>query len=316
MTIATHPEPRATPLTPPVVSPPARGGGRSRRFHHPSNYLFIIPAILLTGGLVYFSIGYTAYLSDFDTNGISPNRVFVGFDNFARAATDPGLWLALRNIGYFFLLIPVQLALGFGFAVVLSSRIRLAVVYKVIIFLPVVLAPAVMAPVFVQMFSPGGQIDSLLHAVGLGQFSHAWLADPNTAIWVLGLIQIWSGTGFCFVLYLAGLSQIDSSVVEAARIDGAGNLRLLWSVILPMVRQSTITLVVLTTIGTIKIFDIPQIITQGGPANSTQFLATYIYQQAIRNYAAGYGAALTVLLVVACLGFAILQLRLSRKGSQ
>nr|WP_231980038.1 sugar ABC transporter permease [Tessaracoccus coleopterorum] len=128
------------------------------------------------------------------------------------------------------------------------------------------------------------------------------------------MIQIWSGTGFCFVLYLAGLSQIDTSVIEAARIDGAGNARLLWSVILPMVRQTTITLFVLTTIGTIKIFDIPQIITQGGPANSTQFLATYIYQQAIQNYAAGYGAALTVLLVITCLVLAFLQLRVTRKA--
>ncbi|NHB84368.1 sugar ABC transporter permease [Tessaracoccus sp. HDW20] len=153
-----------------------------------------------------------------------------------------------------------------------------------------------------------------MRAIGLGAFSHAWLADPNTAIWVLGLIQIWSGTGFCFVLYLAGLSQIDTSVIEAARIDGAGNARLLWSVILPMVRQTTITLFVLTTIGTIKIFDIPQIITQGGPANSTQFLATYIYQQAIQNYAAGYGAALTVLLVITCLVLAFLQLRVTRKA--
>jgi raffinose/stachyose/melibiose transport system permease protein len=150
----------------------------------------------------------------------------------------------------------------------------------------------------------------------LGTLSHAWLADPATAIWVLGLIQIWSGTGFCFVLYLAGLSQIDGSVIEAARMDGAGNLRMVWSILLPMVRQSTVTLVVLSTIGTIKIFDIPQIITQGGPANSTQFLATYIYQQTIKNYAAGYGAALTVVLVIACLGLAMLQLRMSRKDNQ
>ena len=291
---------------------PGRTPRRSRRLYHPSDYLFLVPAVVLVGALVYFSIGYTVFLSGFDTNGISPTREFVGLDNFLRAASDPGFWLALRNIGYFFLLIPVQLAIGFGFAVVLSSRIRLTVVYKVIIFLPVVLAPAAMAPVFVQMFSPGGQIEGLLRAIGLGDLAHAWLADPNTAIWVLGLIQIWSGTGFCFVIYLAGLSQIDASVIEAARIDGAGNLRLLWSVVLPMVRQSSITLVVLCTIGTIKIFDIPQLITQGGPANSTQFLATYIYQQAIRNYAAGYGAALTVLLVVACLGFAAIQLRLSR----
>ncbi len=305
--------PAAAPVAPAAPAPTRR---RSRRLYHPSNYLFLVPAVVLMGALVYFSLGYTAYLSTLDTNGISPKSEFVGLANFVRVFSDPGFWMAVRNVGIFFLLIPVQLALGFGFAVVLGSRIKFPTIYKVVIFLPVVLAPAVMAPVFVQMFSPGGQIHALLEALGLGSLAHAWLADPSTAIWVLGLIQIWSGTGFCFVLYLAGLSQIDGSVIEAARMDGAGNLRMVWSILLPMVRQSTVTLVVLSTIGTIKIFDIPQIITQGGPANSTQFLATYIYQQTIKNYAAGYGAALTVVLVIACLGLAMLQLRMSRRDNQ
>jgi len=294
----------------PVARPRVR---RRRRF---GNYLFVIPALILMAALVYYSLGYTVVLSAFDTNGVSARREFVGFDNYLRAFTDSGFLLSLRNVAIFFLLIPVQLLVGFGFAVVLQSRIRFATVYKVIIFLPVVLAPAVMAPVFVEMFSPGGTVSELLHLVGLGALSHAWLADPATAVWVLALIQVWSGTGFCFVIYLASLTQIEPSVLEAGRMDGAGNLRLLWSIVLPMVRAATVTLVVLCTIGTIKVFDIPQIITQGGPANSTQFLATYIYQQTVQNYAAGYGAAITVMLVIACLGLAIAQLRLSKRSER
>ncbi|SDS19567.1 carbohydrate ABC transporter permease [Jiangella sp. DSM 45060] len=305
----------------PAIAPVTRDGapeGRRhdgrRRFTRLSNYLFVLPAVVLMAAIVYYSIAYTVSLSTYETNGISPRRTFVGVENYLRAFDDPGFWSSLRNIGLFLLLVPVQMAIGFAFAVVISSGIRAAIWYKIVLFLPVVLAPAIMAPVFVQMFAPGGPVNDLLTGVGLGGFAKAWLADPDTAIGVLGLIFIWGGTGFSFVIYLAGLSQIDRQVIEAARIDGAGNLRVLGSVVLPMLKGSSVTLVVLGTIGTIKTFDIPQIITQGGPANSTQFLATYIYQQSVKNYAAGYGAAMTVLLVVACLFLAAAQLRLARRG--
>lgn len=292
---------------------PSTGHRPRKRGRDWSNYLYLIPAVVLVAALIYFCVAYTIWLSSYQWNGIGPDREFVGLANFARAFGDPIFWRAIGNIALFLVLIFVQMLIGLLFAVVLHTRALFSGIYKVILFIPVVLAPAVMAPVFREIFSVGGEFNSILGAIGLGSLQHAWLADPATALWVLAAICIWSGTGFCFVLYYAGLTQVDPQIFEAARVDGAGNIRVFFSIILPMVRSTNVTLLVLGTIGTIKIFDVPQIITQGGPANSTQFLATYIYQQGIRNYSAGYGAAMTVILIVLCLAFAIAQLRISRR---
>lgn len=286
-----------------------RAGDRIR------NALYVLPAAVLLVALVYFSLGYTVWLSFYEWNGVGPDRRFVGLDNYARALADPVFWRALGNVALFLCLVVVQLLLGFVFALLLNSRLRLGVIYRVIVFVPVVLAPASMAPVFQEIFAPRGGLNTLLDAVGLGSLAHPWLADPATAIFALALINVWSWTGFSFMLYYAGLTHIDPSVIEAARIDGASNLRIARSVILPMMKPTTLVLLVLGTIGTIKVFDIPQIITQGGPANSTQFIATYMYQQGIRNYAAGYAASITVMMVVACIVLAVLQLRLNRRAA-
>jgi raffinose/stachyose/melibiose transport system permease protein len=285
---------------------------RRRASRIPSgNYLYLLPAVVLLSALVYFSVVYTVWLSAQSWNGFGPDRVFIGIQNYGRALADPIFWRSMLNVIGFLALIFVQMVLGLVFAVLLNGRIALGVLYRIALFLPVVLAPAVMAPVFREIFSPSGQINGLLTAIGLESLTHAWLADPNTAIFALAAISVWAGTGFSFILYFAALTQVDPQIFEAARVDGAGNIRVFVSIIVPLVRSTNVTLIVLGTIGTIKMFDIPQIITGGGPANSTQFPATYIYQQGITNYNAGYGAALTVVLVLLCGLLAAWQLRLN-----
>ena len=137
-------------------------------------------------------------------------------------------WGAIRHTVMFFVVtFTVQTALGFIFAVLLHSRVRLAVIYKVIIFIPVVLAPAIMAPVFREMFSATGQFNTVLQHIGLGSLAQPWLAQTTTALPVIMAITVWECTGVTFVLYYAAMSQIDSSMLEAARIDGASNLRVI-----------------------------------------------------------------------------------------
>ena len=128
------------------------------------------------------------------------------------------------------------------------------------------------------------------------------------------LIAIWQGTGFSFMLYFAALTQLDRELLDAARIDGAGNLRVMQKILIPMVSRTSSTLVVLGIIATMKTFDIPQLITSGGHANSTQFLATYIFQEGITSYKAGYAAALTVILMVVSLILTVVQLTLRKRG--
>jgi len=127
-------------------------------------------------------------------------------------------------------------------------------------------------------------------------------------------ITIWSFTGLTFVLFYAAMGQIDPETLEAARIDGAGNLRTLVSIIWPGVRTTTVALAMLSVIGALKTFDIPYLVTIGGPNYSTEFLGTYIYRVSIPNANVGYGAALSImLLVLALLGAIVVAVRATRK---
>lgn len=279
---------------------------RRRGVLQPPGLPWILPALALGGGLIYYCIGYTGYISTQDWDGVSPDPTPVGGGNFARILQDPVFWQAIGHTAVFFAVTFVlQTLLGFLFAVLLHSRIRMAVVYKVIIFVPVVLAPAIMAPVFREIYAPDGQLNWLLQHVGLGALAQPWIGQTSTALPVIMSITIWEWTGLTFVLYFAAMSQIDLSMLEAARMDGAGNIRTIVSIIWPNLRGTTVALGILSAIGALKTFDVPWLVTIAGPNNSTQFLGTYIYQMTVQLDHVGYAAALSVILLVVALALAI-----------
>ncbi|WP_197680550.1 carbohydrate ABC transporter permease [Microlunatus sagamiharensis] len=206
---------------------------------------------------------------------------------------------------FFVVTFVAQTALGVVFAVLLHSRVWLGVVYKVIIFIPVVLARR-SPPGVPPLYAPDGQFNWVLEHVGLGGLAQPWLGQESTALPVIMAITVWQWTGLTFVLYFAAMSQIDPSVLEAARIDGAGNLRILASIIWPGVRGTTVALGILSAIGALKTFDVPYLVAVGGPNYATEFLGTYIYRKTIAQSHVGYGAALSVILLVLALTFAII----------
>jgi len=273
----------------------------------PSGLPWILPALALVIGVLYYSIGYTAYISTLTWNGTDIEKLNVGLSNYVTALNDPVFWKALANTGvYFIATFVVQTALGVFFALILHSRVRLGTLYKIILFVPVVLAPAVMAPVFRQIFAADGQLNWVLGHVGLGFLEQPWIGQDSTALPVIMAITIWQWTGLTFVLYYAAMSQIDPSLLEAARIDGAGNIRTLTAIIWPSLRGTTLALGILSAIGALKTFDVPWLVTIAGPNNSTQFLGTYIYQMTIQLAHVGYGAALSIVLLVIALAMAII----------
>jgi ABC-type sugar transport system permease subunit len=292
-------------------STPAAIGGGTRRRLRPPGLPWILPALILSVGLIYYCIGYTAVISTWDWDGIDPDPKKVGLRNYVRIFADPIFWNTIRHTAVFFLVTFVaQTALGLLFAVLLHSKVKLAVVYKVIIFIPVVLAPAITAPVFRRLFAPDGQFNWLLEHVGLGSLAQPWLGQESTALPVIMAITVWQWTGLTFVLYFAAMGQIDQSVLEAARMDGAGNLRTLVSIIWPGVRGTTLAMGILSVIGALKTFDVPYLVTVGGPNYATEFLGTYIYRKTIPQSHVGYGAALSIILLVLALAMAIvLQVR-------
>ncbi|MGH3166191.1 MAG: carbohydrate ABC transporter permease [Trebonia sp.] len=279
--------------------------GRRRGPRAPSGLPWILPAFVFVVGLVYYCIGYTAYISTLNWDGVSPSPQHVGFANYTQLFQDPVFWDAIRHTVYFFAVtFTVQTAAGFTLAALLHSKVRLPSLYKVIIFVPVVLAPATMAPIFRQIFSANGQFNSLLQAVGLGSLAHPWLAQSSTALPVIMAITVWEWTGVTFILYFAAMTQIDKEVLEAARLDGAGVFVVLRRIVWPDVRGTTIALAMLGVIGALKTFDVPYLVTLGGPNYATEFLGTFIYRISIPTAEVGYGAAISIMLLILALAAA------------
>ncbi len=295
---------------------PAGGAARRRRLVAPQGYTWVLPALVLSIGLIYYCLGYTGYISTLDWNGTAPNPTSVGVANYTKLFADPVFWMAIQHTLLFFVVTFVaQTVLGIVFAAMLHSAPRFGVVYKVILFVPVVLAPAIMAPVFRQIFANDGQLNWLLQHAGLGFLAQPWLAQPSTALWAIMSISIWQWTGMTMILYFAAMSQIEPEVLEAAEMDGAGNIRKLVSIIWPSVRGTTIALGTLSAIGSLKTFDIPYLVTVGGPNFATEFLGTMIYRTSIPLGQVGYAAAISVLLVVIALVLGILlNVRRREKG--
>ena len=264
---------------------------------------WILPAFLFLVVVIYFSIGFTFNLSAYNWDGLSPVKEFWGWENYRRLFNDKVFWKCLSNtVIYFIITFVIQNVLGFMFAAILHSDVKFPTIHKCLIFIPTIIAPATMAPVFRLLFSPQGMLQSIFKTLHI-PITVDWLSNPRTALFVLMSVAIWEFTGMSFILYFAAMSQIDHEMLEAARIDGAGDLKVIWSMVVPYCKGTTISLAMLGVIGALKTFEIPYLITTGGPNHATEFLGTYIYRQGIRNAHLGYAAALSVtLLVLAVIG--------------
>ncbi|GAA4563922.1 carbohydrate ABC transporter permease [Planotetraspora kaengkrachanensis] len=292
--------------------------GSRKRGGRPWGLPWIMPAFVFVVGLLYYCIIETGYLSTLDWDGTSPTPTSVGLGNYSEILQDPIFWKAIwHTVVFFVVTFTVQTAIGFVFAALLHSKVKLGAVYKVLVFTPVVLAPATMAPVFRQMFAADGQLNWALDHIGLGFLAQPWLAQSSTAMPVIMFITVWQFTGLTFVLYFAAMGQIDPETLEAARTDGASNLRVLVSIVWPGVRGTTVALAMLGVIGALKTFDVPYLVTIGGPNYSTEFLGTYIYRISIPSAHVGYGAALSILLLIlALIGAIAVAARANRKDGE
>ncbi len=301
---------------------PHRGGGANARRRTPllpGGFRWILPGLIVSVGLIYYSIVYSGYLSFFDWGGGRQRMTPVGIDNYVDAFTDPVFWTAIRNtVIYFVVVFVVQVIGGVLFAAALHSRVFLANVYKIIIVIPVVVAPATLAPAHIQVWQSNGAVNAILESIGLGALAQSWIGQSTTSLLVVVLVGCWGSIGFGFILYYGAMTQVDPEMIEAGRMDGAGNFRILFSLVLPSVRPITISLAILNLITALKLFDNVWLITQGGPANSSAFLGTMIYSETSssdRNL--GYASALSIiLLVIAVATSVVVQLRSRERQSK
>jgi ABC-type sugar transport system permease subunit len=293
---------------------PVQGGGRPTRRARllPGGLRWILPGFAISVGLIYYSIVYSGYLSFFDWPGGRALMTPVGLGNYLTALQDPVLWTALRNtLIYFVVVFVVQVAGGMLFAAAMHSKVRLANVYKVLVVIPVVVAPATLAPAQIQVWQSDGTINNVLGFFGLSSLEQSWIGQSTTSLLVVTLVGCWGAIGYGFILLYAGMSQIDPELIEAGRLDGAGNFRVLFSIVLPSLRPIIVSLAILNFITALKLFDNPWLITQGGPAHSSEFLGTMIYgETASTDRNLGYASALSILVLVIAVAVSIfMQLR-------
>lgn len=256
--------------------------------------LFLLPSLVIFGVFVYYALGYNVYLSSTSWNFLTPNKTNVGIRNYAKLIGNPTFWKVTWNTVYYAVgSVSLSLAAGLLLAMLLRLSIPLNGVFRTIFFSPYVTTMAVMALLWVWIYEPSyGVINYALGLLGI-KGPH-WLTDPNWAMPALILMNVWKQSGYVMILYLAGLTNIDKSLYEAAMIDGAGKVRQFWMITLPLLTPTTFFIVVTSLLNAFKEFDQVAVMTSGGPANATNNLSYYIYEQAFRFFKAGPAAATAV----------------------
>src|SRR5208283_4861944 len=180
------------------------------------------------------------------------------------------------------------------------------------IFMPVVMPAVVMAVVWTFMYHQDGVINTILGWFGIGPVP--WLRSSATALWAVILIGIWRATPYYMVIFLAGLQAIPTESYEAAEIDGASRWSVFWDITLPLLKPTTLLVMVMTVIVAMKVFAVPMIMTGGGPSDSTRVLPLFIYQTAFEFLDMGRAAAMSVFLFVAVMLFSVAQIRIFTRG--
>lgn len=274
--------------------------GRGLRGEPATAWMFVAPSVLIIIGLSVVPVLWSLLLSFQADDLVTPSR-WVGLDNYRALSQDPHFGQAVRNtLLYTALYVPLSMGLGLLLGLVLNRRIRGVGLYRTLIFVPFVISATAQGVLFSFILDPEfGAANSLLHQLGIS--SQGFLTDPGQALFLLVAISLWSGTGFCVVVYLAALQDVPRSLLEAARLDGAGRWHLLRHVTLPTLTPVTVFLLLWQTINSLQVFDLVYVTTKGGPLGSTTVIVYFIWEQAFKNFTAGYGAAAAYALALALL---------------
>ncbi|TXK19960.1 sugar ABC transporter permease [Homoserinibacter sp. GY 40078] len=277
---------------------------------------FVALPLAVYAVVVLLPLAQSLQYSFYDWDGVSA-ATWVGLDNYIEFFTDPVLRSTLGHVAvliFFFALLPIVLGLVSA-ALITRGRQRGMAVYRFIFFLPQVLTSVVVALVFKRIYGPEGTLNTLLRAVGLGDFTRSWLGDFDWALPSLGLIGTWTTFGFCMVLFIAGASSIPTELYEAARMDGAGPLREFLSVTLPGLRGQVAIALTLTVTSALRTFDLVWVTTRGGPGTATLTPAVALYRAAFQNPDVGRAAAIGITMAVMCLVIALVISRVSERDS-
>jgi len=294
-----------------------RGSGAPRRLQDNLTIaLFLLPAIVLFLLFVVYPIAQSIYYSLFNWKGFGPAVDFVGLKNFKNILSDKVFLTALRN-GFLIIVFSLvfQLPLSLGLAVLVGRDLPGRVFFRTVFFMPYVLSEVITAIMWLFLYNPDperGLINALLVLIP-GLKAQAWLANTSIVLPAVFIALTWKYFGFHMLLYLAGLQNIPVEIEEAGRIDGANSFQNFFYITLPLLGSTIRTSVYLSVLGSIQQFVLVWIMTQGGPVNASETLATYMYRFGFVRFQLGYGSAVAIYMFLICLTFSLIYQRLTRQ---
>tara|TARA_R110000868_G_scaffold62718_9_gene189309 strand:- start:1851 stop:2780 length:930 start_codon:yes stop_codon:yes gene_type:complete len=279
-------------------------------------WLFVSPTLI--GFLIFFlgPLVAVGFYSLTEWNLLSQRSTFVGLENFQDALTqNPDFWHVVRNSAVFALgLVPLNMALALTLALALSRPFFGVVFFRTIFFAPVITSAVAWAIVWKFLLQgEAGAVNQMLAVIGID--GPNWLREPDWAMLAVIVTRVIKMVGLNMILYIAALQAIPRDYEQAARLEGASRWQIFRMVIWPLLAPTTLIIMIITTIGSFKVFDHIYLMTGGGPENGTLVLAYYIYQQGFEFFNIGYASALAIIMFVIVLSLTIVQLILRQKGS-
>ncbi|MBK0023837.1 sugar ABC transporter permease [Ochrobactrum sp. S46] len=281
--------------------------------------ILLIPALAIYGVFALYPMIDVIIMSFQKWNGLDPERRFVGLSNYSAIFTaDPVFWVAFKNtIIWTLLSLVIPPVVGLLLALSLNQKIFGRNSLRAIFYLPVIIAPIAVATMWKWMYDPFfGLFNQLLTNWGLQSWIQDWLGNKSIALYSVFVAYVWQTVGFSMVLFLAGLQNVSQTLIEAARIDGAGRWAIFKHVTLPALRPTMTVVLVLSIISSLKAFDIVYGLTGGGPAQGTQMLALWAFTQAMQIFDFGRGAAISVVLLLITMTIVVPYLRWMQKNEE
>ncbi|WP_240941272.1 sugar ABC transporter permease [Paenibacillus sp. HB172176] len=241
----------------------------------------IIPAAII---YVVFFLGpnlTSFYYSFTNWNAYSQTMKFIGLDHFREifSSSSGDLPVMIHTLIFTVYTTVLKIVFGLFLALLLNEKIRTKTALRAIFYMPITLPIVLLGIMFSQIYSPEGLINAILNGIGLSDLTHAWIADPDLAIWSIATVEVWRASGFAMAIFLAALQMIPKEIYEAAEIDGAGPFQRLFYIVCPYLYQAFVICTLLGMISGMKVFDLVFVITNGGPGRSSEVLNVTILNE-------------------------------------
>lgn len=274
-----------------------------------AGYLLLAPSLLVIAIFVLIPVIYSAGLSLYSWDMLRPTPTFVGMDNYQRLFTNEEFYHSLK-ITFLFaaMTVPSSMVIALIFALLLDQGSKkLMVTYRSMFFAPMVTSTVAISVVWMFIFHPDhGLANAIIESFGFKPLR--WLNDTNTSLMSLAIMSIWKTLGYNVIILLAGLQNTDSSVLEAAKVDGANKLQIITRIRIPLLMPSIFLLLILLTIEQFQTFTQVNIMTKGGPAKSTELVVVQLYHYAFELFQMGYASAISMVIFAIVLLLVVLQM--------